>query len=408
MRACLIVALVVFSASPARSAEKLKLAVLEFEVQKDLAIDRRTFSSQVQNAARTAAPQLFVMTQANIVTMLRGQGKKLEECEGECAVETGRLIGADIVIAGRISKVGRTLVISMQMYETARGELLAGEDVRAKSEDELLEKAAEAATRLLKSLGGRTGGVVGKPPAATSETAAADASAAKAPGTPSEPRTAARGVSSVEPKSGLRFVAIPGGTFQYQGEREGTVKAFRIGATAVTVLAYARCVKEGACSEPRSGGAQACNWGTERTDHPINCVDWHQATAFCRWIGGRLLSEEEREYVAAGGSEDRTYPWGNEEPGSRACWNGTGNDQGRGNRKTTCAVRSYKQGDSKWGVHDLAGNVFELTSSPYDATYMVIRGGGWWVANPLFLRAWGRARVHPNSMDAQYGFRCGL
>ena len=54
---------------------------------------------------------------------------------------------------------------------------------------------------------------------------------------------------------------------------------------------------------------------------------------------GRLPSAEEREWAASSG-EGREYPWGSEEPGARACWNGEGSDAGKGNRNTTCAVGS--------------------------------------------------------------------
>lgn len=92
------------------------------------------------------------MTQGNIETLVRAAGKTLVDCEGQCAVDTGKLVGADIVIAGRISKVGKTFAISMQMYDTASGALLAGEDPEAKDEDELLKVSAEAAGKLLAPL----------------------------------------------------------------------------------------------------------------------------------------------------------------------------------------------------------------------------------------------------------------
>jgi iron(II)-dependent oxidoreductase len=214
------------------------------------------------------------------------------------------------------------------------------------------------------------------------------------------------GSGGVEPKSGLSFVSIPAGTFQYQGERSVSVKAFRLGASAVTVEAYARCVQAGACTEPNTGGA--CNWKTDHANHPINCVDWKQAAAFCKWIGGRLPTEKEREYVASGGSEDRTYPWGNEEPGARACWDGEGSDLGKGNRKTTCPVGSHKAGDSSWGLHDLAGNVWEWTSSDYDSSNKVARGGSWNGVAPEDLRARYRFGLAPSLRLITFGFRCGL
>jgi formylglycine-generating enzyme required for sulfatase activity len=68
---------------------------------------------------------------------------------------------------------------------------------------------------------------------------------------------------------------------------------------------------------------------------PQNCLSWYDLHAFCIWDGGFLPSEAEWEYAAAGGSEERTYPWGNTAPGANTAlaiygcyYNGTGTCSG--------------------------------------------------------------------------------
>jgi formylglycine-generating enzyme required for sulfatase activity len=112
---------------------------------------------------------------------------------------------------------------------------------------------------------------------------------------------------------------------------------------------------------------------------PINCVNWYEAYAFCIWDGGFLPSEAEWEYAAAGGSEQREYPWGSTAPGT-AC-PGTGCqyaiyncDYPSGSGSCTgvtniAPVGTATLGVGKWGQLDLAGEVWEWTLDSL-ATYV--------------------------------------
>jgi formylglycine-generating enzyme required for sulfatase activity len=173
--------------------------------------------------------------------------------------------------------------------------------------------------------------------------------------------------------------------------------------TEVTLSAYEACVKAGACAP--ADAAPNCNWAKRRKgDHPVNCVDWNQATAHCGWAGKRLPTEEEWEY-AARGTDGRKYAWGNDAPGLQLCWNRT---------EGTCVVGSYKAGASPFGVLDMAGNVWEWTSSGHSidysnspATHARSTRGGSWVSDVAgVLRAADRRRVVPSYRTDVLGFRC--
>ncbi len=186
----------------------------------------------------------------------------------------------------------------------------------------------------------------------------------------------------------------------------GRVDAFSIDTTEVTVDAYAVCVRAGACGAPESGGH--CNWGEpDRAEHPINCVDWNQAKAFCAWAGKRLPSEEEWQR-AAESAESRRYPWGARDASNQLCWNGKGNSLGEPSRAGTCTVGRFPAGNSAQGVKDLSGNVAEWTESCYDPTCTgrSVHGGHWLDADPSSVRAAFRIKFAASYRDGFTGFRC--
>ena len=201
------------------------------------------------------------------------------------------------------------------------------------------------------------------------------------------------------PRPPRKMGRIAGGSFSMEHpSRQVTVAGFLLDETEVTVGQYVACVRAGGCRRLESNGVGQ--------DHPVAEVSWDEAAAFCAWAGSRLPTEEEWEWAARGGPAGTSYPWGNEAPGRQLCWNGEGNDLGKGNRKGTCPVGSYPSGNSPQGVKDLAGNVWEWTSSTYDTSMRVFRGGSWFNdASPNVAAAF-RNWFTPGYRNAFLGFRC--
>ena len=154
---------------------------------------------------------------------------------------------------------------------------------------------------------------------------------------------------------------------------------------------------------------------------PMNCVSWYEAFAFCVWDGGRLPTEAEREYVAAGGAENRLYPWGGAIPTSlHAVFAATSG-------APFVNVGSRPAGNGRWGHADLAGSMLEWTldwyhdtwySGPgatcvdcsnfdgsYGTTWRSHRGGAWDLDDG-YLRTADRTRSYPTYRDSSIGFRC--
>lgn len=110
-------------------------------------------------------------------------------------------------------------------------------------------------------------------------------------------------------------------------------------------------------------------WTGNDDNLPMNCLDWYLAYAFCAWDQGRLPSEAEWNYAAAGGAEQRTYPWGAAVPGPDTAlavydcyWNGKGQCTSATN---IAPVGSVPAGNGKWKQADLAGGLFEWVKDFY-------------------------------------------
>lgn len=225
----------------------------------------------------------------------------------------------------------------------------------------------------------------------------------------------------------------------------------------VTVGDYADCAADGPCSAaPTTAQADAlaadaklaegelCNGDrATRRNHPVNCIAWHQAETYCRAQGARLPSEHEWEWVARGGAQERSYPWGEAEPGPdlvNACGRECATHFAAVNKSEkwpslfaakdgdvgTAKVGSHRRGAGQGRTQDLAGNVWEWTASTElsyryqneshdgggggaggpDTGNRIVRGGGFMATSDTEVRVTARGLRNAKDRRADVGFRC--
>ena len=260
-------------------------------------------------------------------------------------------------------------------------------------------------------------------------------------------------------------VAVPGGTFMlgatpdepfvFDNEKWAhpvEIPPFRISSTAVTNAEFLRFVEDGGyrrrdlwsrrgwdwrrrqrAQHPlfwvRGANGHWCERRFETTVtlspwHPVVCVNWYEAEAYCRWAKRRLPTEAEWEMAAtaepsAGGTaitaRKRRFPWGDDPPTRERA----NLDYGAG---WSVDVRAFAAGDSAVGCRQMIGNVWEWVadtfdaypgfvadpykeySEPYFGRKKVLRGGGWATRSRLIRATW-RNFYMPHRRNIFAGFR---
>jgi formylglycine-generating enzyme required for sulfatase activity len=227
----------------------------------------------------------------------------------------------------------------------------------------------------------------------------------------------------VNEKDGTELVLVPGGWFWMgvvekdtqagSSEKPGHLhylSSFYMGIACVTVKQFAHFVKE-------TGHDAAKDWKKDSDDHPVRSVNWHDATAYCKWVGLRLPTEPEWEYCARG-YHGLIYPWGDDwEDGRRVCW-----DLQKGPNRNTAPVYDHPRGAGPAGTFQQSGNLWEWCDDWFDGdvykryaegdfkppdsgTRRVLRGGSWDLNLPSYFRGGYRPYDLPDSRLSRYGFR---
>lgn len=192
-------------------------------------------------------------------------------------------------------------------------------------------------------------------------------------------------------------------------EHQIDLEEFFISAKPITNAQYEKFVLSTGYKKPGHwiGGVVP----SQKKAHPVTYIDWDDANAFASWCGASLPSEAQWE-KSARSSDGRLFPWGDAEP--------TNEDANFGNLiGDTTEVGIHKSGASVYGVLDLAGNVWEWTSSihreyPYNSNdgredvnlwgARVVRGGNY-LSAAKNIRCADRHSIYPTARDIYIGFR---
>ncbi len=201
-------------------------------------------------------------------------------------------------------------------------------------------------------------------------------------------------------KDGKEMILIPAGEFLMgEGKTPTHVDAFYIDRYLVTNADYKQFIDAtGYGAPPHWRGLREPP--ADKLDHPVVQVTYSDAEAYAKWAGKRLPTRPEWE-KAARGLDGWVYPWGDDFDKNKC------NTSESGIFATTPVGKYSPDGDSPYGLADMAGNVYEWTNDGTVVTTMGLRGGSW--LDPKKVAQTFNVRKHtPRRKNDQVGFRCAM
>lgn len=137
---------------------------------------------------------------------------------------------------------------------------------------------------------------------------------------------------------------------------------------------------------------------TDAARLPAVMVTYPMAEAYAKWNGKRLPTQEEWE-KAARGRLGMLFPWG-------GVWNPDRLSSSVSGEGGLSPVDIHPMGSSPYGVMDMAGNVWEWTSTPHSDGAMIVKGGSFAQKEPYkYICAYKSHRLQTDLSEC-LGFRC--
>lgn len=225
----------------------------------------------------------------------------------------------------------------------------------------------------------------------------------------------AKGVPMAYVPEGAFFMGSGQGSADEQPIHSVYLDAFYMDQIEVTNGLYKACVDAKVCQRVKKSSATRSSYYDDPhfVRFPVLFVNWNMAQTYCEWRGARLPTEVEWEKAARGGS-NFIYPWGDDPDCNLANY---GNCLG-----DTSGALIYDLGQSRFGIYNMAGNVWEWVSDWYSDNYYrsspqdnpqgpdtgtkkVLRGGSW-KDNYAEIRSVNREAQNPYYSSNAVGFRC--